>query len=167
MGDAAILQRFQDHLQSGNALGIGLGDDDGRVDAGQGQRPFVLEFDRAGTVEEGKCVSEEGDVRHVERNAHAVVAGFWRTVAHGVLFGDFTLSRKGGGSGEDGFEQRRLAGKKRAYQCNAAGAAARYVAPCWAIRIPHGVLLCRPLADFSAGSLKARMRAQVARPRAF
>ena len=81
MGNAAVLELLEDELQRRDALGIGLADDDGRIAAGERERAFVLEFDRAGAVDEGEVVAEEADVGDVELDAHAVVAGFGAGVA--------------------------------------------------------------------------------------
>ena len=122
-GNAAILELLEDQLQRRHALGIGLAHHDGRVAAGERERALMLEFDRAGAVDEGEVVAEEGDVGDVELDAHAVVAGFGGGVADRVLVGDRALARHGAGAGENGFEKCRLAGEIRPNQCDAAGAA--------------------------------------------
>ena len=45
----------------------------------------MLEFDRAGAIDEGELVVDECGVGDVELDAHAVVAGLGRAVAYGVL----------------------------------------------------------------------------------
>ena len=82
MGDAAVFELLEDDLQRRDALGVGLADDDGRIAGRKGQRALVLEFDRAGAVDEGEVVAEKGDVGDVELHAHAVVARFWAGVAY-------------------------------------------------------------------------------------
>ena len=88
------------------------------------KRALMLEFDRAGTIDEGEGVAEEADVGDVDLDAHAVVAGFRGGIADRVLVGDLALARHGAGAGEDGFKKRGLAGEIRPNQCDAAGAAA-------------------------------------------
>ncbi len=143
MGNAAVFQRFQNQLQSRQPFQVGFADDDGGVDAGQGQCTFVLELDRSRAIDKGERIAEKLDISHVEADAHAMVASFGTGVADGALVGDSPLSADAAGPGENGFEQRRFAGEIRAYQCNAAAAAARCRAAGWIFRIPHGVLLCR------------------------
>ena len=55
--DAAILELLQDDLQRRHAAGIRLAHDHGRIARGQGERPFVLELDRAWAVDEGEIVA--------------------------------------------------------------------------------------------------------------
>ena len=135
-GNAAVLQLLHDQLQRRHALGVGLAHDDGGVAGGQRQRTFVLEFDRAGRVDEGEAVAEEGGVGNVELDAHAVVARFRGSVSNRVPVRHLALARDGAGANEDGFEQGGLAGEIGPNQCDAAGAAAG-----WASGLPHGVLL--------------------------
>ncbi len=125
VGDAAVLELLQEHLEGGDALGVGLGDDDGGVAGGESQSALVLKFDRAGAIDEGEAVAQKIHVGDIEADAHAVIAGFGRGVADGRLVGDGALARDGAGAGEDGFEKGGLARKIRADECDAAGAAAR------------------------------------------
>ena len=122
VGNAAVLELLEDQLQRRHALGIGLAHHDGGIAGRERERAFVLEFDRAGAIDEGEVVAEECDVGDVELDAHAVVAGFGARIADGVLVGDLALARDGAGAREDGFEKSGLAGEIRPDQCDAAGA---------------------------------------------
>ena len=88
MGNAAILELFEDHLQRRHLLGVGLADDDGGIARRSTRARLVLEFDRAGAVEEGEVVAEEIGVGDIELDAHAVIAGFGRGIADGGLIGE-------------------------------------------------------------------------------
>jgi hypothetical protein len=122
-GNAPVLELLEDELQRRNALGIGLAHHDGGIACGQRQRALVLELDGARAIDESELVVEKGGVGDVELDAHAVVAGLGRGVAHGVLVGYLALARDGAGARQDRFQQGRLAGQVRPDQCDAAGAA--------------------------------------------
>ena len=66
------------------------------------KRAFMLEFDRTRTIDEGEGIAKEGDVRDIDLNAHAVVAGFRGGIADGVLVGDLALACDGAGAGQNG-----------------------------------------------------------------
>ena len=138
-GNAAVLELLEDQLQGRHALGIGLAHHDGGVAGRERERAFVLEFDRAGTIDEGEVVVDECRVGDVELDAHAVVAGLCGRHRRPCSCRDFALPRDGAGAGENGFEKGRLAGEVRPDQCDAAGAAGGR-----ATILPHGILLISP-----------------------
>jgi hypothetical protein len=122
--DAAVLELLEDQLQRRHALRVGLAHHDCRIAARQRQCAFMLEFDGARAVDEGEAVAQESHVRHVQLDAHAVIAGFGGCIADAVLVGYLALARNRAGAGENCFEECRLSGKIRPDQCDAAGAAA-------------------------------------------
>ena len=137
VGDALILELLEDQLQRGDALGIRLADHDRRIARRQHRVGLGLELDRSRAVDEGKAIAEKFDVGDVDLDAHAVVARFRRAIADRVLVGDLALARHGAGAGQDGLEQRRLAGEVGSKDRDGAGAAR-----CTAVGIkPHGFLL--------------------------
>ena len=122
MGDASIFELLENDLKRGDAFGIGLADDDGRVARRERERAFMLEFDGAGAIYEGEGVAEEAHVGDVEGDAHAVVAGFGARVADRRLVGDGTGPLNGAAAGQNGFEERGLTAQIGADECDAAGA---------------------------------------------
>ncbi len=101
---AAIFELLEDQLQRRHLLLVRLADHDRRVARGERVHGVGLEFDRAWTIEEGEMIAEEIDGRHVELDAHAVMAGFVGCVAHRVLGSHGALAGNGAGSRQDGFE---------------------------------------------------------------
>jgi hypothetical protein len=92
-GDAAVLKLLEDELQGGNALGVGLAHDDGRIATRERQGALMLKFDRTRTIDKGKGVTQEGNVGNIELDAHAVVAGFRGAIPDGISVGDLALAR--------------------------------------------------------------------------
>ena len=98
-------------------------------------RRVGLELDRAGAIEEGEAIAEEIDGGDVELDAHAVMAGLLRGVAHRIAAGRRALAGDGAGARQNGFEKRGLSAEIGANQCDAAGAAG------WlALRLAHDLL---------------------------
>ena len=135
MGNAAILELLEDQLERRNLLFVWLAHHDGGVASRERVGGVGLKFDRARAIEEGVAVAEEIDGGHVELDAHAVMPGFLRGVADGVLGRHGALPADGAGAGKDGFEKCRLTAEIGANQCDAAGAAG------WlALRLAHTLL---------------------------
>src|SRR6185295_14690316 len=134
--NAAVLELLEDQLQGWHALWVRLAYHDGGIAARKRQGTLKLKFDRTRTIDEGEGITKKGDIRDIDFDAHAVVAGFRGAIADGVAIGDLALARDDAGAGQDRLQQRRLAGKIRSYQCDAAGAAGGR-----ATRLPHRFLL--------------------------
>src|SRR6476659_4741404 len=135
MGNAAILELLEDQLKRRNLLFVWLAHHDGGGASRERVGGVGLKFDRARAIEEGVAVAEEIDGGHVELDAHAVMPGFLRGVADGVLGRHGALPADGAGAGKDGFEKCRLTAEIGANQCDAAGAAG------WlALRLAHNLL---------------------------
>ncbi len=98
VGNAAILELFEDDLQRRDPFGIGLADDDGRIASGEGQGALVLKFDRTWAVDEGEVVAEKRDVGHVELHAHPVIARLGAGVADARLVGNASGPENGASS---------------------------------------------------------------------
>jgi hypothetical protein len=140
VGDGAILELLEDQLQRRHLLLVGLAHDHRRVAGGQHIDGVGLELYGAGAIEEGKAVAEEVDGRHVELDAHAVVAGLLGGIADGILPGHRALAADSAGARKNGFKKRGLAAQIGANQCDAAGAAG------WlALRLAHDLLPWRLL----------------------
>ena len=137
MRNAAILELLEYELERRYALGIRLADDHGSIAAGQYRIGLGLELDGARAVYESEAISQELHIGHVDLDAHAVIARFGHVVTDRVLVGDRPLARHGAGTGEDGFEECRLAGEIWTKDRDCAGAAR-----CTAVGFkPHGFLL--------------------------
>ena len=124
MRNTAILKLFQDQLQCRHTFGVRLANDDGGITSRQRESAFDLKFDRAGTVDKGKVVAEKSGVGDVQRNAHAMIAGFGRRISHRGFIANIARTGDGASASENGLEQRGLAGEIRSNQSNAAGASA-------------------------------------------
>src|SRR4051794_3868801 len=137
MRDAAIFELLEDQLQRRHLLLVRLAHHHRGVAGRQRMRRVGLKLDRAGTVEEGEIIAEEIDGRHVELDAHAVMARLPRGIAHRVAVGHRPLAGNGAGARQYGFEKCRFSAEIGANQCEAAGAAG------WlALRVAHDLLPC-------------------------
>ena len=108
-GMPLVLERLQDDLQRRDLLLVGLGDDDGEIDAGEDRLGLEGEFDRAGAIEEGEPVAHEVGLGDVDLDAHLMGARLGRGVADRVLLGDRSLPGDRPGPRQDRFEQGGLA----------------------------------------------------------
>ena len=122
-------------LQRRQSLRIGLADDHRGVAGGECGCRLLLEFDRAGAVDEGEPVAEKLDVGDIGLDAHAVLARLRARVSDARLLRYRALALDRAGASQNGFEQRCLAGEVGSDQCNAPGGADMAVAACGR---PHG-----------------------------
>ena len=87
--------------------------------AGSAARMSCDELDRAGAIDEGVAVAEEGRGRDRELDAHLVMARLGRGVADRRARLDRALARDRAGARQDAFEKRGLAALEWAHQCDA------------------------------------------------
>jgi hypothetical protein len=104
MRDLPLLELFHDQLQGGELLFVRFADHHRRIADGERRLALLLEFDGAGTVDEGEGVVQEGDVREIAFRAHPVIARFGRRIADSRAACHRALPLNGAGSRKNSFE---------------------------------------------------------------
>jgi hypothetical protein len=119
--DFLVFQLAQNELQLRNFLLVELAGHDRGIDRRQRRAHFVHEFNGARTIDEGVIIAHEIRGRDRNLDAHFVVARLLAGIAYSIACVDRSLALDCAGTGENRFEQGRLAALERAHQRDAPG----------------------------------------------
>ena len=164
VGESDVFELLQNHLQRRHALGIGLADHDSGIAGGKRECAFVEKLHGTGAIDEGEGFVEKFDVRYVELDAHAVIAGFRRRVSDRALGCNRSGSGDCPGAGEDRFEERRLSACEGSDQRDAARAADPISTALSAVSAPRAIRVTHLVPPREArANVRAAPRASVER----